>query len=301
MTSKASWNRIAGADRLIAMHRHRIAVSVLALLSLAACGTESGSGSGSRSGTPGDSGTVQTTPSLTDVRWSVDSVTVGGKRTEAPEGAHVQIDAKGRASGSYGCNRFTADARIEGDTLTVGAGTTTQMGCETDVQRFETLMSRAFSGRLTASIAKRTLTLTTAKGDTITLTARRPVPLAGTDWRVTILVSGNSASSLPTGTENKARLAFGRDGTVHGTLGCNSFRGKAAVSGSTITFGPVTATRKVCKDPEMKLERAVLAVIDGKRTTYGIDQRTLTLTAAGATSGTADGDTKGLGASAADG
>lgn len=288
-----TWNRIGCADRLIAMHRQRFAVSVLALLTLAACGTESGSGSGSRSGSAGDSGTVQTT-SVTDVRWSVDSVTVGGKRSEAPEGAHVEIDGKGRASGSYGCNRFTAQARLDGDTLTVGPGTTTEMGCEQDIQRFEALMSRALSGKLTASVVKRTLTLTTAEGDTITLTARRPVPLAGTDWRVTTLVSGTAASSLPTGTENKARITFGRDGTVHGSLGCNSFRGKADVSGSTIAFGPVVATRKACPDPEMELERAVLAVIDGKRTTYGIDQRTLTLSTSGG-----GGDGKGLGASAA--
>ncbi|WP_406452664.1 META domain-containing protein [Streptomyces sp. NBC_00876] len=272
------------------MHRQRIAVSVLALLTLAACGTEKGSGPGSG---PAGGGTVQGTPSVTGVRWSVDAVTVGGKRSKAPAGAHVEIDTKGRASGSYGCNRFTAQAELDGDTLTVRPGTTTEMGCEQDIQRFETLMSRAFSGKLTATGAKSTLTLTTANGDSIALTARPAAPLTGTDWRISTLVSGSAASSLPTGTENKARITFGKDGTVHGTLGCNSFRGEADVSGSTITFGRLVVTRKTCPDPEMHLERAVLAVLDGKRTRYAIDQRTLSLTATG-------GSGKGLVASAAE-
>ncbi|MEV7400101.1 META domain-containing protein [Streptomyces sp. NPDC091267] len=264
-----------------------MAVSVLTLLTLAACGTESGSGSGSGDG----SGTVRSTPPVTGVRWGVDSVTVGGKRSAAPAGAHVEIGTKGRASGSYGCNRFTAEVRIDGDALTVEPGTTTEMGCEKDIQRFETLMSRAFSGRLTAAATDKKLTLTTAKGDTIALTSQPPAPLTGTDWRITTLLSGSSVSSLPAGTEKAARIAFGKDGTVHGTLGCNSFRGKAAVNGSAVTFGPLVTTRKMCPDPEMRLERALRQVLDGKRTTYRIDRRTLSLTAQGG---------KGLGASAAE-
>lgn len=61
-----------------------LSVSVLALLTLAACGTESGSGSGKGSGGGGDS--VQSDVPVTGVAWRVDSVTVGGKKTEAPAG-----------------------------------------------------------------------------------------------------------------------------------------------------------------------------------------------------------------------
>ncbi|WP_405898941.1 META domain-containing protein [Streptomyces sp. NBC_00727] len=275
--------------------RKRLAVGLLAaLLTLAACGTEKAGepGAGSRSAPAGDSGSVQPAADLTGVRWSVDSVTVDGKRTDAPAGAYVEIDGKGRASGRYGCNQFTARARIDGHTVTVEPELTTQIGCPPDVQHFESLLADALSGKLTAAVEKRTLTLTTAKGDTIALTARRPVPLAGTDWRVTTLATGSTASSVPAGTEDRARITFGRDGTVHGTLGCNTFRGTAKVSGSAIAFGTLAVTRKMCPDPEMRLERAVRAVLDGTTTTFGIDRRTLTLT-------TKDG-ARGLGARAAD-
>ncbi|WP_405750914.1 META domain-containing protein [Streptomyces sp. NBC_00012] len=249
----------------------RTAVGVLALLALAACGNETTA--------DGGSGSVRTGPRLTGVHWNVDSVTAGGRRTEAPDGAHVVIGPEGRATGNFGCNRFTAETRTDGDTITVRRATTTEMGCEKDVQRFETAMSRAFSGELTAAVTGRALTLTTRTGDSITLTSEPPAPLTGTTWTVTSLVSGSTASSLPSGTEEKARLTFGEDGSVRGTLGCNQFRSTATVTGSTITFGPPEGTKMMCPDPRMKLERALLAVLDG-RTTYRIDHRTLSLTAA---------------------
>jgi heat shock protein HslJ len=281
----------------MAMRKQRMAVSVLAVLAtltLAACGTESGSGAGSGdSGDSGDgSGTVRTEPSMTGVHWNVSSLTVGGKKTAAPAGAHVEIDSEGKATGNLGCNRFTADVSLDGDKVTVGRGTTTGMACAKDVQQFENAMGKAFHGELTAAVSGRsdekTLTLTTAQGDSIALSSEPPAPLAGTAWKVTGLVSGSAATSLPAGAEGKAHLTFGKDGTVEGNLGCNSFHGKATVSGSTLTFGPLASTRKMCPGPEMELERALQGVLEGE-TTYGIDHRSLSIEAESG---------KGLGASA---
>ncbi|WP_327329542.1 MULTISPECIES: META domain-containing protein [unclassified Streptomyces] len=268
----------------MAMRTQRMSVSALAVLAtftLASCGTESGSGAGS--GESGDgSGTVRTGPEVTGVHWNVSSLTVGGEKTSAPEGAHVEIDSEGKATGSLGCNRFTADARLDGDKVTVGQGTSTGMACAKEVQQFENAMGKAFHGELTAAVAgqgkAKTLTLTTAKGDSIALTSEPPAPLTGTAWKVTGLVSGSVASSLPAGTEDKAHLTFGEDGSVEGNLGCNSFHGRATVSGSTLTFGPLASTRKMCPEPEMKLERALLGVLEGK-TSYEIDHRSLSIEA----------------------
>ncbi|MFE9947989.1 META domain-containing protein [Streptomyces sp. NPDC005531] len=257
------------------MFGQRMTVSVLALLTLAACGTESGSGSGSGAG----SGTVRTDLPVTGVHWNVDSVTVGGKRTVAPDGAHVTITPDGRATGNFGCNHFTAPVRVDGDTVTVEPATATEMGCEKDLQQFERALSSTFSGRLTAAVAEKSLTLTTAKGDSIAFTSERAAPLIGTTWTVTALVSGSASSSLPAGAGKKAQLTFGKDDSVQGSPGCNQIRGTATVSGSAITFGRINGTKMMCPDPQMKVERALLAILDG-RTTYRIDHRTLTLTAA---------------------
>ncbi|QNE75994.1 META domain-containing protein [Streptomyces finlayi] len=274
------------------MRTQRMAVSVLAVLTLAACGTESGSGAGSGAGTGDGSGTVRTDLPVTGVRWNVQSMTVDGKKSTAPAEAHVTMDSQGKATGNLGCNHYTANVRVEGDTVTLGPGTTTEMACEKDVQDFENALARAFSGTLKAAVVNKTLTLTTGKGDTVTLTsepARPAAPLTGTTWTVTTLNDGETATSLPAGTRDKApRIVFGKDGTVEGNLGCNNFRGKATVAGSSITFGPLASTRKMCGDAEMDVERSVLAALSGK-TTYEIDGRALSLTAENG---------KGLGASA---
>lgn len=252
-----------------------ISVTALAVLALAACGTEPGDGSGDR----GDGGgTVQPDVPVTGVHWSVDSVTVDGRRTEAPTDAHVEITDKGRAQGNYGCNHFGADVKIEGDTITVGPGDMTEMACEEKIQGFEDTLRAAFSGKLKAKLNDGRLILTTEKGDSIALTSEPSSPLVGTKWSVNSLVSGQTAASLPAGTENKAHLTFAEDGSVSGNLGCNRFAGTAKVSDDSITFGRLSSTRKLCEGPVMDVERRLVKVLEGT-VKYELGHRSLTITA----------------------
>ena len=251
-----------------------IPVTALALLALAACGTESGSGAGGDGG-----GSVKTELPLTGVHWTVDSVTVDGKKSAAPAGAHVEITSKGRAEGSYGCNGFGADVTVNGDTITVGDAVMTEMACDKGVMGFEDALRSAFSGKLKAKIADGRLTLTTEKGDSIALTREAPAPLVGTKWSVNSLVTGDTASSLPAGTEKNAHLTFGKDGSVRGNLGCNNFTGTVKISGSTITFGRLATTRMMCAGTAQTLESHLLKVLKGD-VTYKLQHRSLTLTAA---------------------
>ncbi|MFE1331066.1 META domain-containing protein [Streptomyces microflavus] len=271
------------------MHTQRMAVSVsvLALLTLAACGTESGSGSGSGDG----SDTVQSDVPVTGVAWSVDSLTVGGKKTEAPAGSRLEIDPKGRAKAGFGCNHIGADARVEGDRITFGKPVSTQMACDETTEKAEKAALAAMDGEVTAKLSGEKLTLTTEGGDTIALSEEKPAGLVGTRWAVNTLLSGETATSVPADLpkERVPHLTFGEDGTVHGNSGCNSFHGKAAVEGSTIDFGPPAGTRKMCPEAEMEVERAVLAALDGPAT-YTIKGSTLTVTSK---------DGKGIGATAA--
>ncbi|MEV7294395.1 META domain-containing protein [Streptomyces microflavus] len=271
------------------MHTQRMAVSVsvLALLTLAACGTESGSGSGSGDG----SDTVQSDVPVTGVAWSVDSLTVGGKKTGAPEGSRLEIDPKGRAKAGFGCNHISADARVEGDRITFGKPVSTQMACDETTEKAEKAALAAMDGEVTAKLSGEKLTLTTEGGDTIALSEEKPAGLVGTRWAVNTLLSGETATTVPADLpkERVPHLTFGEDGTVHGNSGCNSFHGKAAVKGSTIDFGPPAGTRKMCPEAEMEVERAVLAALDGPAT-YTIKGSTLTVTSK---------DGKGIGATAA--
>ncbi|MFD4762425.1 META domain-containing protein [Streptomyces sp. NPDC058439] len=86
-------------------------------------------------------------------------------------------------------------------------------------------------------------------GDSVAVTSEPPAPLAGTTWTVTALVSGSVAPSPPAGTNRQAQPTSGKDDSVRGTLGCNQFRGNAAVSGSTLTFGAIGGTKMMCRTP----------------------------------------------------
>ncbi|OKK02872.1 hypothetical protein AMK26_21120 [Streptomyces sp. CB03234] len=246
----------------------------LLALALTACGTQSGTGSGAGDG----STSVRPDVPVTGVHWTVESVTVDGRKTAAPAGAHVRIDTKGRAKGNFGCNHFSARATVQGDTVTLSDTGMTEIGCPEPLQGFEDALKSALTGTLKAKLTDGELTLTTGDGDTIRLSEQPPAPLVGTKWTVNSLVSGQAATSLPAGTEGKASFVFGKDGSVRGTLGCNQFNASVTTEGSTMTFGRVTTTRKLCRGPEMELERALLKTMKGK-VAYTIDHRSLTVTA----------------------
>ncbi|MFI6702541.1 META domain-containing protein [Streptomyces sp. NPDC050509] len=267
---------------------HIAAVTSAALLALTACGTETKDGDGAGTGNRA----VGTELPLTDVHWRVDSVTTDGKKTAAPAGAGVDISSEGRASAQTGCNRVSAKVTVKGDTVTIGDKESTLIGCDKEMGGFEKALDGAFSGKLTAKLQDKKLTLTTADGDTIALTAEEPAPFAGTKWTVNSLVDKGVASSLPKDAAGKAFFTFTvskeaqadkdgeQTGTIEGNLGCNRFKAPATVSGTTLTLGRLTATRMLCTGPGMTVERQVRKVLEGK-VTYELRHRSVTLKTAG--------------------
>ncbi|WP_306324920.1 META domain-containing protein [Streptomyces venezuelae] len=271
--------------------------AALALL-LAACGTEGGTGSG-----PG-SDTVSPDLPVAGTHWTIGAVTVDGRRSAAPDGARVEFTKDGRVRGNSGCNTFGATVAVRGENVTVGPQEVTEMGCPADRQRFEAELMKAFTGPLRGKLAGEALTLASADGRAgVELAAEADVPLRGTTWKIDGLVSGDTASSLPAGSGDKARLVLGADGRVTGNLGCNNFSATARVEGKTLTVeGPAATTRMICTGPQMRLETKLYELLDGPLT-YRLEHRTLTLVnpageglnakaadaQAGATGGTSDG------------
>ncbi|MEU6877745.1 META domain-containing protein [Streptomyces sp. NPDC046712] len=246
--------------------------AVASLLLLAACGTE-------KAGSDPGAGTVSPDLPVTGVHWSVDSLTVDGRKTPAPAGTFVEIDKTGRAKGNSGCNHFGGTVAVEGDTLKVALGETTEMACE--AMDFERAFHKAFTGSLKAKLTGDSLTLTAPDGATsLALSSEPPAPLNGTTWTVDSLLSGDTATSLPKGSEGKAHFVIDKDGRVGGNLGCNRFTASAKVTEKTLTVtGPVATTRMICSGPQMDLETKLYELLDGPLS-YELRHRTLTLTGA---------------------
>ncbi|MGW6532007.1 META domain-containing protein [Streptomyces venezuelae] len=274
------------------MHTQRLTLTLTALASagllLTACGSESGTGSDSDSG----GRSVESEQALTGVRWNVDSLTVGGKKQEAPEGAYLKIGKDGKAAGSYGCNQAGTTVSIKGDTVDFGRTRTTRMACEgAGRMKFEENLTRALgAGKFTAKVDGDRMTLTTAKGDRVDFTSRPAepdAPLTGTKWTVNGIGDAKTAATLPKAVSGKVHLTFGDDGKVRGNLGCNDVSAKAEAKDGRITFGKPATTRKMCPGDAMTTERKLLKLFDGEAR-YEVKQGALKLTADDGTVITAD-------------
>ena len=100
--------------------------------------------------------------------------------------------------------------------------------------------------------------------------------LAG-DWK--LISYGSITNPTPAVPNAESSLTFESDGTLSGSVGCNSFSGDYKVEGNTITFRAIAATEMACAEPLMQQESAVFSIFSGS-TTFKVEGNTLTITSA---------------------
>ncbi|HEV7864016.1 MAG TPA: META domain-containing protein, partial [Acidimicrobiia bacterium] len=209
------------------------------------------------------------------------SVTERGQPRPRVAGTRISLTfvADGHRLGAQaGCNQMGGQTAFEDGRLVVGDLATTEMGCDPPRHAQDEWLARFLTSRPQYSLSGPTLTLDSGAAR-IVLDDRKAAdpdrPLRGTTWVVDTIVDGQSASSVPAGAE--ASVAFGDD-RFTGNTGCNGMGGTSVVdeARSTITFSEVITTKMACDDDRMRLERAVLRVLDGD-VAYRIDADTLRL------------------------
>lgn len=89
------------------------------------------------------------------------------------------------------------------------------------------------------------------------------VPLEGTQWLLTATVDGDAAAPVPDGVEATVSIS---DGHLSVQAGCN--RGGAAVriDGDVVRSEPIITTQMACDEDRMRVESAVLEVLDANPT-----------------------------------
>lgn len=101
--------------------------------------------------------------------------------------------------------------------------------------------------------------------------SRPPVAngLTGITWRV-VELSGHPAATALHG-EQPFILFNEATRQATGYAGCNRFFGGYELDGTTLTFGPIGATKMACPDPEGGLETEFFKVLDATRSWRIVD------------------------------
>lgn len=238
----------------------------LVVLSLVACGQT-------------DGGTAGTGLPLEGTGWTLVTYDEGGSATDVPDGVSVTARfSEGRVSGISGCNRYTAEYTVDGDTLAIGPVAGTLMACPEPASTVETAYLAALERTATFQTTATELTLSDADGQTVLTFAEADEPtLVGTTWSATGVNNGREAVvSLVEGTEVTA--TFADDGTVSGSGGCNTYTGSYTVEDDALSIGPLATTLKACPEPQgaEEQEAQFLAAME-RATTYLIDGTALEL------------------------
>ena len=242
----------------------------------------SGCGSTSSSSDAAGSSSAATV-ALGGTSWVLESY-AGADGAAVPAGATAEVGtlvfaADGTFSGSTGCNRFTGTYTQDGSALTMKPGPMTMRACQESVAAQEAAIVAALPS-VTSFTADTTLVLQDASGAALLTYAPGLSGLAGTSWQATGINNGKEAVVSQAGTE-KATAAFGDDGTISGSGGCNTYSGSFTTSGTdAITIGAIAATAMACPEPAMEIEQMYFAAL-ANAATYQIEGNTLTLRDAG--------------------
>lgn len=192
--------------------------------------------------------------------WTVTSI--AGTSTIPDARPTMRFAFGGELTGSDGCNQYSGPFRTDGQDIAVGQLTSTLIGCDpllgAQAQAFNEALTGASTWRLTEAGGLEMR----GHGDILAeplIDAPPPSDavvsdLAGTGWVLEELGGANLVDVEPT-------LAFGGDGTVSGSAGCNTFSGTYALDGAILSFGPLATTKIACADPTMFVESAFLAAM----------------------------------------
>lgn len=189
---------------------------------------------------------------LAGTQWILE--TMGGAAPVPNTRVTLNFVSEGQLAGSDGCNRFTGPYTVDGAALTLGPLGSTMMACSEPIMQQANAFSRVLAETRSFAIVNARLSLMDGGGATLAVFAAQSTALAGTKWDVTNFNNGNQAVVGPLeGTT--LTVAFGDDGTVSGSAGCNNFTGGFTQKELTVAIGPLASTMKMCTEPAGVMEQ----------------------------------------------
>lgn len=239
-------------------------MALAVLLGLAGCG-----GGQPAAPVPSPVGVAGTT-------WELEEGTVGGEALRVPDGYRITLLVEGdQAGGTSACNGYGASWRADGERVTVGVVSGTEMACEPDVMTAESTYLDALPTVTTAARDGDRLRLT-GDGVDLLFTAQADVPteaLIGTTWELDTLIDGGTAASVM---GEPATLRLAEDGTLTGSTGCRELSGEYVVTGDEVLFTSFGADGECPEELAAQDSHVVEVLGDGFRAAVDGDRLTLT-------------------------
>ena len=178
-----------------------------------------------------------------------------GRRQAPPAGMVVtlSIGADGTLTG-VACNAYNAGytATETGD-LTIDPIIATRMSCGDEQDAFEFTYLDGLQGATGWGTQIGKLTIFGAAELVFGDGSAADATLTGQEWSLATI----GGAPLPAGSGITA--AFGEDGTVTGSGGCNGYTGPYTVDGESLSVGPLAATRMSCGQSPMTSSARTLA------------------------------------------
>lgn len=261
-------------------------VSAVLLLTIMLAGCTSQPGTPAPATTAGPTSTPTITPAETaatvsssfptGVNWRLFSYTdgKGGMTTvigEKPITALFRAD--GTATGSSGCNQYTAGYTTSGTSIQITPGISTMMACAPAVMDQESLYFSLMSRATTYSVNGDNLLFFDSSGNAILaynraqeipVTLSPQAPVVGT-WDLVTYYNGNNAVvSVLSGSNISA--VFTTDGKITGASGCSEYSATYSLHDATLGISQVKSTKIACEPDIMQQENQYLALLPGVNT-----------------------------------
>ena len=197
-----------------------------------------------------------------DGEWVLLRGSVGGEPLELIEGARVSLRIDGsEIGGTAACNQFGGDIDRDGERVTIGALSMTEMACAEPIMGLEAAYLEGFARVDTARRDVDRLRLT-GPATELEFTVLEPTPdadLVGTQWRLESLIAGDAVSSV----FGEATLLLADDGAVSGSTGCRSFGGTYTLEGAELTVADLVVDQRACDGQSAGQDGQVLEVLSG--------------------------------------
>lgn len=197
------------------------------------------------------------------------------------EAIYFQIEDD-MVSGNSGCNSFSGNITLDGDSLSFGELALTKRACTNDdamtrENEFLAMLAQVSSYQIT----RQSLSLYDSNGEFLAsltvgeepndmtseegmegneeIVEETAVNLSQNRWTLLHTVVGGDAI-VPTPINSYIYMEF-TDGVVTGNAGCNNFNGSVTIDGNKLSFGPLATTRIACEDEISSYEFAFLELL----------------------------------------